>query len=551
VAARNIPFSAIDDDDFRDFVRGLSAEFTVPRRTKLTELVDDMFTKMEGSVLQALKEAEFISLTTDSATTVASDSMNAVTAHFITKDWQLKSFLLALGQIDGSHTGEMLKSVVDAVVERWRCFGKVFGIATDGAANIIKAVKELQKDDVIEEGQRCVCHNMHLVVCAALDDPDAKPLVTKARAIANLFKNSQIFRDALSKAQRDRYVAQQAAAPLEEVERALDALGDIILEQTSAPRPKKALMDCVTRWWSCWRMLVRLCEIREDISNIMNSTGKNADNLTDSQWQDLALMCKILRPFADVIKGWEGEKYVTLSRVWPFAWSLQQALEKNLLNGTNIKAADRLPSWSTVTQAKFPASYALRRALRSELAKEDRFGRISLVMKLATALDPRTKDLDTFGDEQLDLIRDALIDAVQGLLPPSSPEAEGGDEEEEEVEGEEENPVGILDALLTAQKKKRRRAKKSSSSVEDEVARYLEEDSTDDPDPLHWWKQKEYLFPRIARLARKYLALPASSAPSERIFSKMNVVCDKRRASLDPERVERMVFIKENKAKVA
>ena len=59
--------------------------------------------------------------------------------------------------------------------------------------NIIKAVKELQKD-VIEEGQRCVCHNMHLVVCAALDDPDVKPLVTKARAIANLFKNSQILR---------------------------------------------------------------------------------------------------------------------------------------------------------------------------------------------------------------------------------------------------------------------------------------------------------------------------------------------------------------------
>ena len=130
-------------------MRDLSADFEAPRRTKLTELVDDLFKKIEGGVYRSLKEAEFVSLTTDSATTVAADSMNAVTAHFITKDWQMQSFLLALGQIDGSHTGEMLKSVVDEVVERWRCFGKVFGIATDGAANIIKAVNELHQDDVI------------------------------------------------------------------------------------------------------------------------------------------------------------------------------------------------------------------------------------------------------------------------------------------------------------------------------------------------------------------------------------------------------------------
>ena len=248
VASRNIPFNAVDDEDFRDFLRDLSADFVAPRRTKMSELVDDMFKKIEDSVFQALKTAEFISLTTDSATTVAADSMNAATAHFITKDWKMQSFLLALGQIDGSHTGEMLKSVVDEVVERWRCFGKVFGIATDGAANILKAVKELQQDDVIEEGQRCVCHNMHLVVSDALDDDDVKPLVTKARAIANLFKNSQIYRDALAKAQFERHAQQRAAAPLVEVERVPDALGDCILEPASVPKAKKALMDCATRW---------------------------------------------------------------------------------------------------------------------------------------------------------------------------------------------------------------------------------------------------------------------------------------------------------------
>lgn len=38
----------------------------------------------------------------------------------------------------------------------------------------------------------------------------------------------------------------------------------------------------------------------------------------------------------------------------------------------------------------------------------------------------------------------------------------------------------------------------------------------------------------------------ASSAPSERVFSKMNVVINKRRGKLLPERAERIIFLKMN-----
>ena len=89
--------------------------------------------------------------------------------------------------------------------------------------------------------RRCVCHNMHLVVSDALDDDDVKPLITKARAIANLLKNSQVFRDALGNAQRDRHTAQQAAAPLVEVEKSLDVLGDLILEPVSVPKGEEGV----------------------------------------------------------------------------------------------------------------------------------------------------------------------------------------------------------------------------------------------------------------------------------------------------------------------
>ena len=38
-------------------------------------------------------------------------------------------------------------------------------------------------------------------------------------------------------------------------------------------------------------------------------------------------------------------------------------------------------------------------------------------------------------------------------------------------------------------------------------------------DPLKWWKCHETSFPIISKLVRKYLAIPAMTAPSERVFS--------------------------------
>ena len=65
--------------------------------------------------------------------------------------------------------------------------------------------------------------------------------------------------------------------------------------------------------------------------------------------------------------------------------------------------------------------------------------------------------------------------------------------------------------------------------------------------PLQWWKNHCSALPRLAALAKKFLIIPASSAPSERVFSKLNIVINKKRARLSTERAEHLVFIKHNK----
>ena len=50
----------------------------------------------------------------------------------------------------------------------------------------------------------------------------------------------------------------------------------------------------------------------------------------------------------------------------------------------------------------------------------------------------------------------------------------------------------------------------------------------------------------IHKMARKYLDLPATSTPSERVFSIAGSIVNKKRACLLPENVNMLVFLYEN-----
>jgi hypothetical protein len=61
--------------------------------------------------------------------------------------------------------------------------------------------------------------------------------------------------------------------------------------------------------------------------------------------------------------------------------------------------------------------------------------------------------------------------------------------------------------------------------------------------PLDWWRLKQQQYPLLARIACKVLAIPATSAPSERVFSIAGIRIAKERARLDPANAAELIFL--------
>ena len=64
--------------------------------------------------------------------------------------------------------------------------------------------------------------------------------------------------------------------------------------------------------------------------------------------------------------------------------------------------------------------------------------------------------------------------------------------------------------------------------------------------PTGWWRDNGVRFPRLAKLAKRYLCIPATSVPSERVFSAAGLTVTRIRSRLTPEHVNMLIFLNKN-----
>ena len=81
----------------------------------------------------------------------------------------------------------------------------------------------------------------------------------------------------------------------------------------------------------------------------------------------------------------------------------------------------------------------------------------------------------------------------------------------------------------------------------DEVTNYLSLPLVSETeDPLDWWRMRSQNFPKLAKFAHKYLAIPAIFVSNERLFSDAGNLISAKRTNLDTKLAGQMLFLKRN-----
>lgn len=299
--------------------------------------------------------------------------------------------------------------------------------------------------------------------------------------------------------------------------------------------PHRLITETPTRWGSRQQMIQRVLEQEKAISQVLKA-DKKVRHLVPT-WQDLDVLESVnraLSPLMEFTDALSGEEYVSVSYLKPVL---------HLLNNSVLSPDE---DDTELTKQMKGAILQYLNEKYSDAATDD-------LLDMASFVDPRFK-ASYIADNRKDYIKTKAVAEIQALLErqtraassstDSPPHASAGAAEEVE------EPRKVKRSLGSFFKKASRpspAAIPDRDAIEVELRSYLQALDVDgEADPLEWWKLHQANFPRVASLARKYLCIPATSAPSERAFSTGGNIVTCHRAALKPENVDRLVFLAKN-----
>ncbi|XP_069134524.1 E3 SUMO-protein ligase ZBED1-like [Argopecten irradians] len=516
-----LPISLVDNAFFKKFVGLLNPRYQIPHRklvkSKLQQKMNDVKQKMKSD----LDTCQNVAITHDGWTSCNTESYSTITAHFIDTEWNLKAVSLETTKVEGQHTSENIAAHLKEAVAKWNLSIPI--AVSDNAANERKAFELLGWTRL-----GCYGHRINLVVKHSLSVPAVQHMVAKGRKLVGFFHQSSSANDAL--------IAKQ----------------QLLNEGSIAD---KLIMDVPTRWNSTYAMLSRILELSSAIYAVANDptvqiskTGITTIRNYAFTFEEQLLaekICAILEPFQKATVSVSSEETPTLQKIMPILLKLFQCIK--------------------ITEFDPPAVKSVKRLMDAEMQKRTDDRDLGI---MASVLNPFTKELAFLTEEERErghkmLLEEALSVTCQvtvktekvsdeETLPPVPPLPDLPVEEVEEPNvlmlepkqkarkcGEDDwfNDVIVLKTEQIPQ----------NTMIREEISRYLGcVVNQNELSILDWWRENSHFYPRVACIARKYLSVPASSVPSERIFSLCGSIISKKRSRMNPDNLDMLVFLNRN-----
>ncbi|XP_034040262.1 zinc finger BED domain-containing protein 1-like [Thalassophryne amazonica] len=501
-----VPFQTVERRGFKTMIGAIEPRYELPSRKYFTETeMPRLYSELREKVERELCGLKYFATTADLWSSRTMDPFLSLTIHYIRDDWNLGSRCLQLSYSPTEHTAEEIAQGLKDTLESWGFKEESqVCITTDNGANVVKAAS-------LNDWTRLQCfgHRLHLAIEKSVKDPRIDRAVALCKKIVSSFSHSWKRRKALKKAQVEHNL------PLQ-----------------------RLITETPTRWGSRQMMIQRVLEQEKALSQVLKA-DKKTRHLVPT-WQDtdvLEYMSKTLGPLLEFTDALSGEQYVSVSYIKPVL---------HLFNNTVLTAAD--------DDAELTKD--MKRIILEYLNEKYSDPETVDLLDMASLVDARFKDTYIADDRKM-FIKTRAVAEIQSLLagkavmvtePHTSIEAAAAGVEAAEVAVETESKK-VKQSLGSFFKKASdgTGALADREAIEGELKSYLRTMPVDgETDPLGWWRLHQVNFPRVARLAQKYLCIPDTSAPSERAFSTGGNIVTCHRSLLKPETVDKLVFLANN-----
>ena len=453
--------------------------------------------------------------------------------------------MLQTRQLAESHTAENLANVLKNCFSEWGISDRYIVGVTDNARNIVNAWNDqLEKPNI-----PCVAHTLNLAVGRVLKLGSVANILGHVRNLVSQFHYSTTLAAKLRAKQSLLKMSQH-----------------------------KLINDCPTRWNSSYDMLSRVLEQQLAICAVLIETPSKANfSLDTKQVKTMEELCGLLKPLKDLTVKLSGQTYCTSSMVLP---SIQKLLSVHLAEGQ--------------TDSKLLKECKL--ALHSDLKKRYQDPMVRKHLLAASFLDPRFRQLTFVSSEERDDTklfiqaesvgcekRSNLLGASEPVVqvknePSNVPSTSQSHPDEAVLPDDSTQFVPVKRELVddpdlpTEHEIKRLQIGESEFDIDDviccgaemgvnnspaeraknEMDRYLSEplniESLKDKNfcVYKWWSSHEPSYPMLSRVARGFLCIPATSTPSERVFSLAGNIVTKKRCLLLPQNVDKLIFLNMN-----
>lgn len=295
--------------------------------------------------------------------------------------------------------------------------------------------------------------------------------------------------------------------------------------------PKHALItECSTRWGSRCRMIERFLEQKKALTEVLEN-DKKTRHLVPT-WQDTDVLKSVLaaiKPLLNFTDSLSGEKYVSVSCVKPVLDLFRDEILKVSTDDTTL-------------------TKDLKEKIQQYMDDKYHDDNVNRLLDMAGLCDPRFKLQHTV-TEQKENIKHLILEEMDNLnkVPSASAESTGDSQSPVPSTSECEDLPAKKRRTLGSLLKRRNSADSLTKSMHEELSSYLAYQQADTEEcPLEWWRQNEKRFPNLATVAKKYLAIPATSSASERVFSTGGNIVSPQRSRLNPDKVNMLIFLSHN-----